>query len=137
MLNFGHTLGHAVEALSGYRLLHGEAVAIGMVLEARLGEAMGVTETGTADRITEVLSAAGLPTRLPERMSAAAVLAATRTDKKARRGRVEYALIERIGAASAGAEGTWVGAGEEGVVEGVLNFESNGPSPASVIPRGP
>jgi 3-dehydroquinate synthase len=123
MLNFGHTLGHAVEALSGYRLLHGEAVAIGMVLEARLGEAMGVTEVGTADRITEVLSAAGLPTRLPERMSAAAVLAATRTDKKARRGRVEYALIERIGAASAGGDGTWGWAGEEAVVEGVLSFE--------------
>jgi hypothetical protein len=56
-------------------------------------------------------------------MSAAAVLAATRTDKKARRGRVEYALIERIGAASAGADGTWGWAGEEEAVEGVLRVE--------------
>lgn len=120
-LNFGHTLGHAVEALSGYRLLHGEAVAIGMVLEARLGERIGVTEPGTAERLSAVLAAAGLPTRRPDGMAGSAVLAATRSDKKARRGRVEYALIEKIGVASSGPDGGWGWAVEDGVVEEVLD----------------
>jgi 3-dehydroquinate synthase len=120
MLNFGHTLGHAVEALSGYRLLHGEAISIGMVLEARLGERLGVTEAGTAERLAGVLAAAGLPTERPEGVEAAAVVAATHTDKKARRGQVEYALIEKIGTASAGADGGWGWAVDEAVVLEVL-----------------
>jgi 3-dehydroquinate synthase len=107
ILNFGHTIGHAVEALSGYRLLHGEAVAIGMVAEAALGESLGVTEPGTATRLREVLSRAGLPTALPAGIALPTVVAATRTDKKARRGRAEYSLIERLGTASPGPEGRW------------------------------
>jgi 3-dehydroquinate synthase len=96
-LNFGHTLGHAIEALSGYELLHGEAISIGMVLEARAGEVAGITEPGTARRLASVLSAAGLPTKMPDSMSGRAVLELTRGDKKARAGAVEYALIEAIG----------------------------------------
>ena len=98
MLNFGHTVGHAVEALSGYALLHGEAVAIGMVEEARIGERIGVTAAGTAARLRRVLSRLGLPTSLPLEMGVDEVVAWTRADKKAREGRVEYALIESIGA---------------------------------------
>ena len=98
ILNFGHTIGHAVELLSGYALLHGEAVAIGMALEARLAEAMQVAERGTAERVRDALARAGLPTSLPEAMHADAVLEATRADKKARAGAVEYALPARVGA---------------------------------------
>ncbi len=101
-LNFGHTIGHAVEALSEFRLLHGEAVSIGMVAEARLGERMGITKEGTTDELAAALAAFGLPTAIPEGFAADAVLAFTRLDKKARQGRVEYALIEEIGAASVG-----------------------------------
>lgn len=62
LLNFGHTLGHAVEKAAGYgKILHGEGVAIGMVGAARLGEAMGFTEPGTAAAIAELLTAFGLP----------------------------------------------------------------------------
>jgi 3-dehydroquinate synthase len=121
MLNFGHTLGHAVEALSGYRLLHGEAVAIGMVLEARLGERLGVTAPESANRLQRLLAAAGLPTEKPEQMTPGAVLDATRSDKKARRGRVEYSLIEKIGVASAGPDGRWGWAVEDEAVEEVLS----------------
>lgn len=96
-LNFGHTVGHAVEQLSGYSLLHGEAVAIGMAVEARLGEAAGVTEPGTAARLTRCLEAAGLPTRRPGSITIADVVRATHGDKKARKGRAEYALPARIG----------------------------------------
>src|SRR5262249_19081181 len=49
-LNFGHTLGHAIELRSQYRMLHGEAVAVGMVLESRIAERLGVAESGTSDR---------------------------------------------------------------------------------------
>jgi 3-dehydroquinate synthase len=97
ILNFGHTLGHAVETLSDYRLLHGEAVAIGMVLESRLAGMLGVAEPGTATRVEEAVRAAGLPASLPAGMAAEAVVAATRTDKKARRGMVEYALPHAVG----------------------------------------
>jgi 3-dehydroquinate synthase len=97
LLNFGHTLGHAVESLSGYALLHGEAVSIGMVEEARLGERVGVTAPGTSARLRKVLAKLGLPTSLPIDYRAEDVLEWTRTDKKSRNGRVQYALIEGIG----------------------------------------
>jgi 3-dehydroquinate synthase len=100
VLNFGHTLGHALETLSGYRLLHGEAISIGMVLEARLGEAIGVTRAGSADHLASVLSMIGLPVRAPGSHSPEEVIAATLLDKKGREGRVEYALISEIGQAA-------------------------------------
>lgn len=104
LLNFGHTIGHALETLSGYRLLHGEAVAIGMVAEARIGEHLGVTEAGTAASLAAVLARLGLPTEA-EGFDAVRVVEATRTDKKARSGRVEYALIRRPGEGGGG--GGW------------------------------
>ncbi|HEX6535587.1 MAG TPA: 3-dehydroquinate synthase [Gemmatimonadaceae bacterium] len=105
-LNFGHTLGHAIESESGYRLLHGEAVGIGMVLEGELAERIGVAQRGTAERIREAVLRAGLPTHVPTDLSPERVLAATRSDKKARRGTVEYALPRRVGEMEQG-DGGW------------------------------
>jgi 3-dehydroquinate synthase len=96
-LNFGHTLGHAIEHASGYELLHGEAIAVGMCLESRLAERLGVAEPGTADRIRAACAAAGLPTQRPTGLSPEAILRAARGDKKAREGRAEYALPAAIG----------------------------------------
>jgi 3-dehydroquinate synthase len=96
VLNFGHTIGHAIEAVTNYRLLHGEAVAIGMSLESRLAERLGIAERGTSDRIQSALTSIGLPTSMPA-LDRGAVVSATKSDKKARSGRVEYALPERIG----------------------------------------
>jgi 3-dehydroquinate synthase len=118
-LNFGHTLGHAIEHVSGYSLLHGECVAIGMVLEARIAERIGIAEAGTADTVARVLSLAGLPTAAPRDMSSSAILDATRLDKKARAGRVEYALPVRIGA-MAEADGHWAIPVGDDVVREVL-----------------
>jgi 3-dehydroquinate synthase len=98
-LNFGHTAGHAIEAHSGFALLHGEAIAVGMVVEARIGETLGITEPGTAGRLERVLEAIDLPTRVPEGYDRRAILELTLVDKKARAGRAEYSLIERIGIA--------------------------------------
>ena len=97
VLNFGHTLGHAVELVSGYALLHGEAVAIGMSLEAALAERLGIAEPGTAPAVDAALRATGLPLDPPVPLDPARVIAATRSDKKARAGVVEYALPAIIG----------------------------------------
>ena len=105
-LNFGHTLGHAIESLSGYALLHGEAVAIGMVLESKLAERAGVAERGTHERVLEAVRRAGLPFERPAGVAADDVLAHARGDKKARRGVTEYALPRRIGA-MAGERSGW------------------------------
>ncbi|HEX8395674.1 MAG TPA: 3-dehydroquinate synthase [Longimicrobium sp.] len=107
LLNFGHTIGHAVETLSGYTLLHGEAVAVGMVEEARIGERAGVTAAGTSARLRRVLTRIGLPTSLPIDFGADAVVQHTRMDKKARAGRVEYSLIQDFGRPFIGPAGVW------------------------------
>jgi len=105
-LNFGHTIGHAVEVVSGYSLLHGEAVAIGMALEGRLAERIGVAKTGTADAIVEALRAAHLPTDLPQPFDKGAVMEAMKSDKKGQLGKSRFALPQQIGA-MAGAESGW------------------------------
>ena len=112
-LNFGHTIGHAVELVSGYSLLHGEAVAIGMALEGRLAESIGVARTGTADAITKALQAAGLPTDLPQPFERDAVLEAMRSDKKARSGKTRFALPLRIGAMAGGDTGWTVSVSDD------------------------
>jgi len=119
ILNFGHTLGHAVEQVSGYALLHGEAVAIGMVLEARLAERIGVAERGTSNAIERVVELAGLPTFPPASLASDEILRATRLDKKARAGSVEYALPIRIGA-MANADRGWAVKVDDSLVLSVL-----------------
>jgi 3-dehydroquinate synthase len=97
ILNFGHTLGHAVEASMDYQLPHGSCVALGMILEARLGENLGITREGTSDILEKMVSLLGLPTDLPPGLSAEAVLAMTRADKKGRAGRPRYVLLSQPG----------------------------------------
>lgn len=97
VLNFGHTIGHAIEQVTGYGVAHGEAVAIGMVAEALLAERLHLAESGLADAIATVCDAAGLPVRLPDGVSPAEVVTATRTDKKSRGGHVEFALPRALG----------------------------------------
>ncbi|GJG87973.1 hypothetical protein tb265_31540 [Gemmatimonadetes bacterium T265] len=106
VLNFGHTVGHAVELLSGYGLRHGDAVAIGMVVEAAAAERAGIASAGTAARIADALAAGGLPTAPPPAMRTDAILDAARLDKKARRGTLEYAVPTDIGAMADGG-GRW------------------------------
>ncbi len=118
-LNFGHTLGHAIESASGYELLHGECVAIGMALEARLAERVEVAQRGTADRVAEAVRAVGLAIERPRGTSAEQVLAEMRSDKKARHGRVEFALPQRIGEMARG-DGGWSIAVPEDDVREVL-----------------
>jgi len=118
-LNFGHTIGHAVERCTNYEVLHGNAVAIGMVYECDIAEQLGVAERGTAAAVREAVRAAGLPDARPSGVSASAVIAAARGDKKSRAGRAEYALPKRVGA-MAGEESGWSVAVDESLVRQVL-----------------
>ncbi|MEJ2204734.1 MAG: 3-dehydroquinate synthase [Gemmatimonadota bacterium] len=98
ILNFGHTVGHALEAASGYGLGHGTAIAAGMILEARLGEELGVTERGTAAGVGQALGRFGLDRPLRGLLeNPSRVLSYLDLDKKARRGRARFVLLERIG----------------------------------------
>jgi 3-dehydroquinate synthase len=119
ILNFGHTVGHALEAAADFSLAHGNAVAIGMVLEAQIGEALGVTRAGVADRLERVLARLGLPLSVPRGLDRSAVLGFVRADKKARRGRARYVLIEDIGRVARSGEG-WSREVPDAVVEDVL-----------------
>ncbi|MDJ0853536.1 MAG: 3-dehydroquinate synthase [Myxococcota bacterium] len=99
LLNLGHTLAHAVEALQGYRgVLHGEAVAMGMVYAARRSEQLDLAPEGTATRLEALLRRFGLPTELPRRPRNA-YLEALRVDKKSLDSRIRYIALRRIGKA--------------------------------------
>ena len=98
VLNFGHTLGHAVEVLTDYReYLHGEAVAIGMVAAARVSHALGRCDAGTVERLTALLKRIGLPTEIPGGLSAEALSVAMLRDKKRTEGRIRFVCLEGIG----------------------------------------
>jgi 3-dehydroquinate synthase len=116
VLNFGHTIGHAIESVSNYQLLHGEAVAIGMALESTLAERLGIAASGTSDAIREALDAIGLPSTFPA-LDRSAVLAATKSDKKARAGRVEYALPSTVGRMAGEASGWSIPVDDDAVSE--------------------
>jgi 3-dehydroquinate synthase len=98
VLNFGHTVGHAIEALTEYReLLHGEAVAIGMAAAARVSAALGHCDMAVVERIERLLARAGLSTEIPRGIEAPALALAMQSDKKSAGGRIRFVAIEAIG----------------------------------------
>jgi len=102
ILNFGHTIGHAIEQVSKYRIAHGEAVAMGMAAEAKLSTELKLLSVRDSGRLVNALKAFGLPTSIPSRMKTTAIFDATLQDKKLQRGQVRYTLLERIGKARVG-----------------------------------
>ncbi|MCL5022350.1 MAG: 3-dehydroquinate synthase [Nitrospirae bacterium] len=98
ILNYGHTVGHALETMTGYTsYLHGEAVAIGMCVEARLSVLTGLMGERDADRVCSLIEAYGLPVEMPSGVNAERILSLMRLDKKAVAGRLKFVLPERIG----------------------------------------
>ena len=104
VLNFGHTIGHAVEWASNYRIKHGEAVAIGMVAEANLAERIGLSEPGVGEKIASALLAARLPVEIPTWIDKQMILQAIRKDKKRKAGKINFSLPVRIGEVRSGIE---------------------------------
>src|SRR5215213_2091246 len=96
-LNLGHTVGHAVELVSRFQLRHGEAVAIGMVAEAKFAEKLNLSSPGLSDRISQVLTRLGLPTEIPSHLPRPEVLGAMRVDKKKNAASIRFALPKEIG----------------------------------------
>ncbi|HUO81266.1 MAG TPA: 3-dehydroquinate synthase [Gammaproteobacteria bacterium] len=104
LLNLGHSFGHAIESVSGFgEWLHGEAVAAGIAMAARMSRAMGLLDDAGCERIIALLSAAGLPAGATA-LDAGRLRAAMATDKKQRGGRLRLVLIDAIGAARVTAE---------------------------------
>jgi 3-dehydroquinate synthase len=97
-LNFGHTVGHALEQLTDYKeFLHGEAISIGMVAEARIGERLGVAEVGTVEAVAHCLEMQGLPVDHPILDDASRIIESMRRDKKAGPSLLAMSLLTRIG----------------------------------------
>jgi 3-dehydroquinate synthase len=100
LLNFGHSFGHAIETLTAYeRYLHGEAVAIGMVVAARLSEARGLCAAGVAERLAGLLSTFGLPVTVLTDIDARAIIDCLSLDKKALGGKSRLVLLRAPGSA--------------------------------------
>ncbi len=97
ILNLGHTVGRAIETVSGYRLLHGEAVAIGLVAEAHLSGYLGFLRDADVERMTALLARAGLPVRIPDYIDREELVKKLYTDKKVRDGRIRFVLQDAIG----------------------------------------
>lgn len=97
-LNFGHTVGHAIEHMNHYRnVLHGEAISVGMVVEARLGEHLGVTQPGTAEIVLECLKVQGLPVVWNDDWLPQELIDSMQRDKKRTDDALTFSLLGRIG----------------------------------------
>jgi 3-dehydroquinate synthase len=104
VLNFGHTVGHAVELVSKFNILHGEAVALGMVAETRFAERLTVAEMGLSNTLAETLKGLGLPVEIPKNLPRTDIISAMKRDKKKSAGLVRFALPVKIGEVKVGIE---------------------------------
>jgi 3-dehydroquinate synthase len=97
ILNFGHTVGHAIEATTRFhRQHHGESIAIGMMAASKISEQLGMLSMESVDKVDKVLAQFGLPTRCPE-VSPHELLETMQFDKKAIQGQLKWVLLENIG----------------------------------------
>ncbi|MBS4028557.1 MAG: 3-dehydroquinate synthase [Ignavibacteriales bacterium] len=97
ILNFGHTIGHAIETLSQYKLRHGYAVSVGMVAESLIAKELGWLKENDVQRIENILKRVKLPTRLPKSISPITILKKMQLDKKSKEGKIKYSLIDKVG----------------------------------------
>jgi len=96
ILNCGHTVGHAIESVSGLKIWHGEAVAIGMLVEAKISNKMGILDRDELVRLKSVIKGANLPTEIPD-LEVAKIIQAMKHDKKILQGKLRFALPKSIG----------------------------------------
>jgi len=120
ILNYGHTIGHAVEAISGYNILHGEAVAIGIIAAALIEIEIGLSEAGRLDRIRRILEKIGVPVKLPADLDEINLIDLVKRDKKAVNKWPKFVLISRIGQVHC-RDGQWAVDVERSIVEKVLH----------------
>lgn len=120
VLNLGHTVGRAIETVSNYQLLHGEAVAIGLVAQAMLSENFGYMNHEQVERVIALIEKAGLPFSIPEYIDREALVKKLYTDKKVRNGKLRFVLQKGIGDVVEFSPGVFAIAIEEDVVRDVI-----------------
>jgi 3-dehydroquinate synthase len=96
-LNFGHTIGHAIEAARGYELRHGECVALGMVAACRIGVSLGLLDAASGERVIRAIESFGLPIRLADAPRTDELLSYMARDKKIAAGRIRFTLLDGLG----------------------------------------
>ncbi len=97
ILNFGHTIGHAIEAESGYSIPHGNAISMGMAASAILSERLKYLPSGDRERITSLIRAMGLPDRIPNNLSPEGIFSRIERDKKKTGDTIHFVLLKKIG----------------------------------------
>ena len=120
ILNFGHTLGHAIEAACSFRVPHGTAVASGMILEARLGVSLGVTGPDVVERLEQAVDRVGLPSSIPDSAAPDDIMTYLVSDKKVRHGRTRFVLLSEIGVVHS-ADGSWSHPVDDQIVSDLVN----------------
>lgn len=120
VLNLGHTVGRAIETVSDYRLLHGEAVAIGLMAQCRLGVKRGYMTAEEADRVEDLLVKIGLPVKIPDYIDREALVKKLYTDKKVRDGNLRFVFQKGIGDVMCFSDGRYAQAIEEEAVREIL-----------------
>lgn len=96
ILNYGHTVGHAIESVSDFKVEHGEAVTIGMLAAARISNKQGILDNNELSRLKSVIKRAGLPTQMPN-LELKKIIQAIEHDKKILRGKIRFVLPKSIG----------------------------------------
>jgi 3-dehydroquinate synthase len=118
ILNAGHTVAHALEQALDFGIPHGEAVALGLIAESALAEALGLAVAGLHQRVARLLHRLGLPSRLQRRVAVTQVITAMSSDKKNRDSRVRFALPTALG--SMASEGGWTRNVDESAIRSAL-----------------
>ena len=120
ILNLGHTVGRAIETVSGYQLLHGEAVSIGLVAEVRLSRKLGYMSAEEEEAVLALLKKAHLPVAIPDDIDREALVKKLYTDKKVRNGRLRFVVQNGIGAIVEFADGVYATPVEESVAREII-----------------
>jgi 3-dehydroquinate synthase len=119
-LNLGHTVGRAIETVSEYRLLHGEALAIGMTAEVHLAHRLGYLTAEERDRVIALYERAKLPTRIPDYIDREQLVKKLYTDKKVRDGKLRFVIQKGIGAIVEFSDGVYATPIEESVARDII-----------------
>ena len=120
ILNLGHTVGRAIETLSNYSLLHGQAVAIGLAMQVKIGEKLGYITKDEVARVINLIEKAGLPTKLLDTMPTEEVVQKLYTDKKVRKGKIRFVFQDGIGSVKQYEDGNYSIALEEDFIRDTI-----------------
>lgn len=120
MLNYGHTVGHAVESASGFEILHGEAIAIGIIAAGVIEDQIGLAEPGRLERIRKIFEKLGVPVAIPRNLTKNTLIDVIKRDKKAINKWPRFALIDRIGHTYS-KDGQWAVEVKQGLVEKIID----------------